>query len=135
MVLFHGLIRKNVIVRLRILAWSEVPWLLLGVVSSIFKALELVVEVKNVIGLLVAESSVLIRGQDLSHVLLFNILNGSLAVWIVEYLRDRIIYAVLLLHPLMCDLLVDRCLSLKVLLLIRVRVHICLLYTSDAADE
>ena len=62
MVLFHRLIRKNVIVRLRILAWSEVPWLLFGVVLSIFKALELVIEVKNVIGLLVAESPIFVRG-------------------------------------------------------------------------
>jgi len=52
-------ITQDVVVYVSILTRSEVPWLVFGVVLTIFKALHFVLEVKNIVGLLVSQSSIL----------------------------------------------------------------------------
>ena len=50
----HVLVREDVPVDVCVLSGAEVPWLLLGIVRPSFEALQLVLEVQNVVGLLVA---------------------------------------------------------------------------------
>ena len=52
-------VANDVIVHNGVLARAEVPRLLLGVVFAVLKALQLVVEVHNIVGLLVTECTVL----------------------------------------------------------------------------
>ena len=52
-------VANDVIVHNGVLARAEVPRLLLGVVLAVLKALQLVVEVNNIVGLLVTECAVL----------------------------------------------------------------------------
>lgn len=56
----HRFIADNVPVDVCVLAWAEVPRLLLGVVRSLFEALQLILEVENIVRLLIAERSVLV---------------------------------------------------------------------------
>ena len=59
MMLLHVDVADDVVVRQSVLARTEVPGLLLGVVGAVLQALQLVVEVKDVVGLLIAQRSVL----------------------------------------------------------------------------
>ena len=60
MVLLHVDVRNDIVVAVSVFSGSEVPRLVLRVVIALFQALQLVVEVKHVVGLLVAERSVLV---------------------------------------------------------------------------
>ena len=53
------LVTQNVIVDVRVLARSEVPGFVFGVVFTAFKTLEFVLKVKDVVGLLISQRSVL----------------------------------------------------------------------------
>ena len=55
----HSFIAKNIPIHFSVLSGSEVPGLLLGVVRPVFQALQLVLEVEDVIGLLVPERTIL----------------------------------------------------------------------------
>ena len=55
----HVLVGENVPVHICVLSGAEVPGLLLGVVRSALETLQLVLEVQNVVGLLVAQRSIL----------------------------------------------------------------------------
>lgn len=59
MVLLHIDVADDVIVGDGVLAWAEVPRLFLRVVWPVLKTLQLVLEVKDVVGLLVAKRFVL----------------------------------------------------------------------------
>ena len=65
MVLLHVDIADDVVVDHGVLTGAEVPWLLLGVVRTVLKALQLVVEVQNVVSLLVPESTILFKEKRL----------------------------------------------------------------------
>ena len=54
MMVFHVDVTNDVIVNNSVFAGAEIPWLLLGVVWTIFETLKLVIKVQNIIGLLVA---------------------------------------------------------------------------------
>lgn len=123
-VLLHVDIRNDVVVLKGVLAGAEVPGLLLGVVVPGFKALQLVVEVDHVVGLLVAERGVSILGEHINHVLLLGLLNSLLGVGVVVHLRDRVVQEVLGLDELGGHLLVGLCLALEVALLFDVLVNV-----------
>ena len=65
MVLFHVNIAYDVVVDHSVFPGAEVPWLFLGVVRTVLKALQLVVEVQNVVSLLVPESTILFKDKRL----------------------------------------------------------------------
>ena len=65
MMVFLVHIANDVIVYDRVLARAEVPRLFLRVVRSIFEPLQLVLEIEDVVGLLVAEGAVLVLGEYL----------------------------------------------------------------------
>ena len=79
MMVFLVHIAYDVIVYDRVLARAEVPRLFLRVVGSIFESLQLVLEIKNVVGLLVAKCSVFILCENLYRILLLLLSNLSLA--------------------------------------------------------
>ena len=84
-------IADDVVVYDRVLTRTEVPRLFLWVVGPILQSFELVLEIENIIGLLVAECSVLVLRKHLDHILLLLLSNLLLALWICEGLRDRIV--------------------------------------------
>jgi hypothetical protein len=55
----HRLITENVPVHFSVLARSEVPGLLLGIIGSFLESLHLVLEVEHIVGLLVSERTIL----------------------------------------------------------------------------
>lgn len=127
--IFHIDVADDVVVHDGVLAGTEVPRLLLWIVSAFLETLELVIEVEDVVRLLIAKCSVLnnnrfirllmicltylVRGQSLDHVLLFEVANLLLSRRITETLRDRVVldllrldapsiyFAVWLLHILL----------------------------------
>lgn len=107
-----------------VLAWAEVPWLLLRVIITVFETLQLVVEVDHVVGLLVAEGRVLILCEHINHVLLLGLFNRLLRVLVRVDLRDRVIEGLLLLNELSSDLLVGFLLALEVTLLVDIVGHV-----------
>ena len=70
MMIFLIHVAYDVIIYDRVLARAEVPRLFLWVVGSIFETLQLVLEIKNVVGLLVAKCSVFILCEPLDRILL-----------------------------------------------------------------
>jgi len=65
-------ITQDVVVHIGVLSWSEVPWLVLGVVFTLFEALELVLEVQDVVGLFISQRSILIFSENIGHSLIFH---------------------------------------------------------------
>ena len=65
MVLFHVNIAYNVVVDHSVLSGAEVPWLFLGVIRTVLKTFQLVIEVQNVVCLLVSESTILFKEKRL----------------------------------------------------------------------
>ena len=115
MMVFLVHIAYDVIVYNCVLAWAEVPWLFLGVVGPILESLELVLEIEDVVGLLVAESSVFILCEDLNCILLLLLSNLSLALRICEGLRDWVVLHLLSLHKLASNLFIGLCLTLEII--------------------
>ena len=115
MVVFLIHIAYDIIVYNGVLARAEVPRLFLRVVGPIFESLELVLEIEDVVGLLVAECSVFILCEHLSRILMLHLSNLSLARWICESLRDRIVLHLLSLHKLTSYLFIRLWLTLEVI--------------------
>ena len=64
----HVDVTDDVVVDLSVLAWTEVPRLLFGVIGSILESLHLVLEIQNVVGLFVSQSTILeTEGRVLMH--------------------------------------------------------------------
>ena len=124
MMVFLVHIAYDVIVYDRVLARAEVPRLFLRVVGSIFESLQLVLEIKNVVGLLVAKCSVFILCEHLDRILLLLLSNLSLARWICEGLRDWIVLHFLSLNKLASYFFIGLWLTLKVIFTRMVLRHI-----------
>lgn len=60
MVLLHVDVRNDIVVAVSVFSRSEIPRFFLRVVISCLESLELIIEVEHVVGLLVAECSVLV---------------------------------------------------------------------------
>ena len=64
----HVDVTDDVVVGLSVLAWTEVPRLLFGVIGPILESLHLVLEIQNVVGLFVSQSAILkTEGRVLMH--------------------------------------------------------------------
>ena len=64
----HVDVTDDVVVDLSVLAWTEVPRLLFRVIGSILESLHLVLEIQNVVGLFVSQSTILeTEGRVLIH--------------------------------------------------------------------
>ena len=75
MVLFEVNVTDYVVVNNCIFSSSIKPWLFLWVVWPIFQPLQLVAEVQNIVGLLVAKSAVLVFCQYIDGILLLKFLD------------------------------------------------------------
>ena len=60
MVLLHVDVRNDIVVAVGVFSRSEIPRFVLRVVISCLESLQLIIEVEHVVGLLVAECSVLV---------------------------------------------------------------------------
>lgn len=81
-----------------VLAGAIVPSFFFGVVWSILKPLQLVLEVQNVVGLFVPKRFVLVLGQDFDGVPLLDVSDLLLALWVGESLSDWVVLDFLGLH-------------------------------------
>lgn len=124
-VLLHVDVRYDIIVTVSVFSGSEVPRLVLRVVIALFQALQLVVEVKHVVGLLVPKSAVLVRGKHVNHVLLLGLLNRCLGGGIRVHLRYRVVECFLLFDELLSNFVVPRSFALKVSFLLNVVLYVC----------
>ena len=59
--LLHVNVADDVVVDQSVLSWAEVPGLFLWIVRTVLEALQLVIEVENVVRLLVPESTILFK--------------------------------------------------------------------------
>ena len=59
--LLHVNVADDVVVDQSVLSWTEVPGLFLWIVGTVLEALQLVIEVQNVVRLLVPESTILFK--------------------------------------------------------------------------
>ena len=124
MMVFLVHIANDVIVYDRVLARAEVPRLFLRVVRSIFEPLQLVLEIEDVVGLLVAECSVFILCERLDRILFLLLSNLRLARWICEGLCDWIVLHFLSLYKLTSNFFIGFWLTLKVIFSRMVLCHI-----------
>ena len=120
MVLLHVDVRNDIVVAVSVFAGSEVPRLVLWVVIALFQTLQLVVKVEHVVGLLVTESTVLVGGKHVDHVLLLCFLNRCLGRGVRIYLRYRVVERFLLFDELLSNFVVSRSFTLKVPFLLNV---------------
>ena len=125
MVVLHVNVADDVVVHNRVFAWTEVPRLLLRVVGTVLETLQLVVEVKDVVGLLIAQGSVLVLSKSFDRILLLELADSLLSLWIGESLRNRVVLHFLFLDVLRGDLLVRLSHALEVLLGALVCVNFC----------
>ena len=100
MVVLHVVVTDDVIVDNRVLAGSKVPGLLLGIVWAVFQSLQLVVEVKDIVSLLITQGFVLVLSKSLNLVLTLKLPHLVFAVGVSEGLSDRIVLNFLGFHPL-----------------------------------
>ena len=59
--LLHVNVADDVVVDQSVLSWAEVPGLFLWIVGTVLEALQLVIEVEDVVRLLVPESTILFK--------------------------------------------------------------------------
>lgn len=109
-------ITQDVVVYVSVLARSEVPWLVFGVVLTILKALHLVLEVKDIVGLLVSQSSILVSSKYISHSLILKGFLGMFSSRLIVFLSDWVVDNILRLDESMVYFLVNGCFTLEVLL-------------------
>ena len=109
-----------------VLAWSEVPWLLLWVIITALQTLQLIVEVQNVVSLFVAQCVVLVLGKHINHILLFSSFNCCLSVIVLVHLSDWVVKCLLFLDELVRHFFILRLIALKIALVVHVFVHIAL---------
>ena len=113
MVIFLVEIADNVVVHNCVFAWSIEPGLVLRVIRSVLQALQLVAKVEDVVGLLVAEGSVLILSQNFHLVLLLDIPDLILPRRVSECLCDWVVLDFLELDELTGDLFIRFGLALE----------------------
>lgn len=123
-VFLHIEVGDDVVVNQGVFARAEVPRLCLGVVVALLEALELVVEVEDVVGLLVAEGAVAVLREGVGHRLLLGALHEGLSVLVVIDLRDGVVDHVVVLDELVGHLHVGVRLALEVALLLDVVRHV-----------
>ena len=104
----------DVIIHQGVSLGAEVPGLLLGVVGSALETSELVLEVDDVEGLLVAQSPVLVLGQDVDEVVVLVLPRIRFDSIVRVDLSYRIVLRLLGLDGLVGDLLVLRGVALEV---------------------
>ena len=124
--LLHVDVRNDVVVLEGVLARAEVPRLLLGVVVTLLQALQFVLEVDDVVGLLVPQGSVLVLGQHVGHVLLLGPFNCFLGAGVLVDLRDGVVERFLFFDEFAGNFLVGGLFALKILLLFDVVVDVLL---------
>lgn len=90
------------------------------------EALKLGVKVEDIVGLLIAECSVSVRGKNVNHILLFESLHLLLSLLVVVYLGNGVVDDVLFLDKLGGDLLVGVGHSLEGSFLVKVVAHVSL---------
>jgi len=125
-VLLHVDIRDEVVVHRGGLSGPVVPRLLLGVAFTVLKSLQLVVEVEDVVSLLIAESSVTVLREDISHILLLNARDGCFLLGIPVDLGDWVVNGVVGLDELVGNFDVRISGALEVLFLLGVVVNVLL---------
>lgn len=94
----QGMIANDVIVHQRVTLGTEVPWLFLGIVRSVFETRQLVLEVEHVVSLFVAESAILVLGKHIDELLLLGLASLLFTGPISVNLRDRIVTCLHGLH-------------------------------------
>jgi len=109
-------ITHDVVVYVSVLTRSEIPWLIFGVILTTLKALHFVLEVKDIVGLLVSQSSILVRSQDISHSLILKSFLGMFSSRFIVFLSDWVVDNILRLDECMVHFLVNGCFTLEVLL-------------------
>jgi hypothetical protein len=111
-----------VVITVGVLFGTEVPWLLLGIVFTLFESLKFVIEVQDVVGLLVSECAVLVLGQGVDHALLLGLLDSLLLVLLFVDLGDGVVDGVILLDKLISDFYVLGSSALEVALFVNLVV-------------
>ena len=124
--LLHIDVRNNVIILKGVLAWSEVPWLFLGVVIPALKSFQFIIKVDHIVSLLIPQGGVFIASQNVNHILLLGLFNCCLCLRTSVNLRNWVVKGFLLFNELVGHLLVSRLFTLKTTLLINVFIHITL---------
>lgn len=114
MMIFLVDIADNVVVDNRVLARTEIPRLLLGIVWSILESLELILKVEDVVSLFVTKSSILVLSEHFYHCLLLILSNLLLTRWVSKCLGYRIVLHFLSLNEFRGYFLVWFSLSLEV---------------------
>lgn len=122
----HVFVRNNIVVLKSVLAWAEVPWLLLGVVVTTLQSLQFVIKVDHVVGLFVSQSSITVTCKHIDHVLLLGLLNNRLGLVVIVNLGDGVIKEILRLNELGRNLVVGVGLSLEITLVVNVLTNVFL---------
>jgi hypothetical protein len=117
-------VRDDVVVAVGVLLGAEVPRLLLGIVFALLESLQFVVEVKDVVGLFVAEGPVAVLSKRVDHALLLRMLHPLLLGLILVDLGDGVVDGVVLLNEFVSHLHVRVRLALEVALLILDVAHV-----------
>ena len=124
MVLLQGVVCDDIVVDERVLFWLKVPWFLLWVVWSALQALQFVLEIEHVVGLLVSKRSIFVFSQSVDKVSLLSLPVGVLLLWIAVNLSYRIIFGLPSLILLVRHFLVFWSFTLEVGLVFDVGVNI-----------
>ena len=122
--IFERIVADDVVVDLGVAIWPEIPWLLFGIVRSVFQPSELVLEVQYVKGLFVAQGSVLVFGQHIDKLLLLNLSGVPLDGYVGVHLSDGVVTGLLSLHRFVRNLHIFGSRALELGLLGDVVVHI-----------
>jgi len=125
-VLLHMNIANNVKVAVGVSLGTEVPRLGLGVIISFLKTLELIIEVKDVIRLLVPERIVFILSEGVQHALRLQLLLVGLLPRFVVLLSDWVVNGVGMFDEFVGDFFIGFGDALEVFLFVLVVSHVCL---------
>ena len=97
------MVADNVVVDERVALRTEVPRLLLGIVRSVLKARQLVLEVEHVVSLLVAEGAILVLGEHIDELFMLFLAILLFTLLVSENLRNRVVTCLHSLHHLVGD--------------------------------
>ena len=100
----------------RVTLWSKIPWLFLWIVSSVFKASQLILKIKNIVSLLISKSSIFIFSKYVDVVVIFLFSSFSLNSWVFVNLSYRIVSSLLGFYFFTCNFNVRFSLALEVIL-------------------
>lgn len=113
MMLLERVVTYNIIINQWVTLWTEVPWLILWVVRSVFETGKFIFEIEHVICLFVSQGIIFVFGQCIDKCLLLNLFSMVFSCFICIYLRDWVVPGLLCLNKLICHFHIRVCFSLE----------------------